>query len=239
MRLSPIITGCEVTDDGNGSKYNQSLKRVLVHSANISTSLVDRRTLLAGAGIALTSSVVGCLGGDGASGDNGSADDDDTPSDESIAMNLSLTSEDDDLGSLAFEIEMIDEQFTETQFPTLTIAVTNTGDESVTWGYGGSVQDLPVPQGVLSTPSGLVIGRNGNVEAQLVDTDEGCARVEYFAKDGGIVDVTVEPNETIEETYGISGIESGLDDMCPSPDTYRFEHDYGDQGEWGFEVTVE
>lgn len=197
---------------------------------------MDRRTLLAGAGIALTSSVVGCLGGDDTSGDNGNVEDDDPSSIESRAMNL--TSVDDALGSLAFEIEMIDEQFTETQFPTLNIAVSNTGDENVTWEYGGSVQDLPVPQGVLSSPGGLVIGRDGNVEAQLMDTDNGCARVEYFAKDGGIVDVTLKPNETIEETYSISGIESDLEEVCPPSDAYRFEHEYGDQGEWGFEVTL-
>ena len=206
---------------------------------------INRRRLLAGLLSAGTLGLSGCIGdtsrepGEGSS-DDGDGDRNGGSDDDSVAMTLTLVKSDDDPGPLAFAIDVRDDQLTKTSFPTVDISVENVGDERVEWGYGGSVQDLPVPQGRDdSDPEGLVIGSEGNVERQLMDDEDGCARVEYFDVDDGWVDVALDPGDEIGETYGISGIDSRLEEECPPPGTYRFEFEFGDHGDWGFELRLD
>lgn len=98
--------------------------------------------------------------------------------------------------------------------------------------------EIPFPQGIGSEPAGLVSGRATSVEAQLVDADEGCVRVPFFDRDDAQMEARLEPNESVEETYGIAGNEGALDELCPEPDTYRFEFTYDDHGTWGFEIEL-
>lgn len=189
---------------------------------------------MAGSGLSLTA---GCLGDTTERGD--SNDEDDSDDDVNLAeMTMTLVSIDDDLDSLSFEIEVLETQLTGTNFPTMEIAVTNTGDETASWFYGGSSTDIPFPQGIGSDPGGLVSGRDSNVEAQLVDVDDGCARVEYFDRDDAQMEAGLDAGDTYDETYGIAGSDSSLEGVCPDVGTYRFEFSYDDHGSWGFEIEL-
>jgi hypothetical protein len=47
------------------------------------------------------------------------------------------------------------------------------------------------------------------------------------------------PTERIGDRYVAAGIDSELGGGCPSPGSYRMKYDYGEYGEWGFDVGLD
>ena len=155
-------------------------------------------------------------------------------------MRLSLTGVDDGPEPLSFEVTVSDGQLSTTNVPMVEIAVENTGDETVSWSYAGSVSDLPFPQGVHdSETGGIVLGLREEVRAQLMDVSGGCARVDQFARADAIESTALEANDRVERPYAIAGVGGELSGTCPPPDEYRMERELGDVGIVGFEFDVE
>lgn len=155
-------------------------------------------------------------------------------------MSLSLTSVDTAPEPLSFEVSVSNDQLSTTDVPIVEIAVKNTGDETVNWSYAGGVSGLPFPQGVHdSDTSGLVIGLEDEVQAQLIEASGGCARVDQFIRADGIQNTVLEAGEQTERSYAIVGVDGELNGNCPPPGDYRMEEDIGEYGMLGFNFTVE
>lgn len=155
-------------------------------------------------------------------------------------MSLSLISVDNDPEPLSFEVTVSNDQLSTTEVPIVEIAVKNTGDETVSWSYGGGVSDLPFPQGVHdSDTGGLVIGLEDEVRAQLIDASSGCARVDQFVQADGIKNTVLNAGEQTKRSYAIAGVAGELNSTCPDPGEYRMKHEWGDFGMWGFNFTLE
>jgi len=150
------------------------------------------------------------------------------------SMALSLESVADDLEGLSFNTDVISNKLSETEVPTLGIAVENTGTERATWTQAQS--EFAFPQRYVDGSIG--IGLKKEVTARLLDED-GCARMEDgIARDDVTVTTQLDPGDSIEQRYAIAGVSNELADPCPSPGTYRVGYVYGDHGEWGFEFEL-
>lgn len=185
---------------------------------------MERRHFLIGFGSLWTVALTGCIGNVTGSG----------------SRTLTLTTVDDAPEPLSFEVSVSETELSSEKTPTLEISAENTGGDSVSWSYAGQTSDLPFPQAVhdLST-SGLVIGLQDEVQAQLMDVSTGCSRVDSFVSADGIQTTTLAPNDRIEETYAIAGVNQELSDNCPETGTYRMEYEMSDFGTWGFEYKLE
>ena len=212
---------------------------------------IGRRTLLTAiAGASLTGQA-GCIGDrtqssdddgggndnptDDRNADNGENGDENTSDDnDTTARRLSLTSVDENLGPLSFDIDLINEEWSDTEMPTLDIAVKNWGDETVTWTQAEA--EFAFPQ--RHVDDGIGIGLESEVTAGLLDRD-GCVRMDYgVGRDDVVVTTELEPGDSIEQRYAIAGVDKDLIEACPSPGTYRAEYVYGDLGEWGFDFEL-
>lgn len=195
---------------------------------------MKRRKFLAGLGSTAIVAVSGCISGiTDASGPhtNGSGE---------VPMRFSLTSVDNVSGPLSFEVTVSNDQLSTTEVPIVEIAVKNTGNETVSWSYGGGVSNLPFPQGVHdSETGGLVIGLEEEVRAQLIDASSGCARVNQFTQADAIKNTTLEANKQTKKSYAIAGVAGELSGNCPPPGDYRMEEDIGEYGTLGFNFTLE
>ena len=205
-----------------------------------------RRTLLTAIAGASLSVTAGCLGDTIPSGDNddvgadnsgddvttnngGNGDENNSKANETTARRLSLVSVDNDPFPLSFDIEVITEEWSDTEVPTLDIAVDNLGNETTTWTQSGS--EFAFPQ--RHVEDGIGIGLQSEVTPGLLDRD-GCARMEYgVGRDDVVVTTELAPGDSIEQRYAIAGVDSDLDEACPPSGTYRAEYVYGDLGEWG------
>lgn len=195
--------------------------------------MTTRRTLLAAitwSGMAVTA---GCLG-DQQDDTDAPADDGGSSSNENTNRVVSIESVDDDPEFLSFEIDIIRSEWTDTEVPTLDIAVENTGDGTATWTQAGSEFAFPKR----SIADGMSIGLVEEVTGGLLD-GEGCARIERgIGRDHVEVTTELEPGDSIDQRYAIAGVDEALDGICPSPGTYRADYEYGDHGEWGFEFEL-
>ena len=155
-------------------------------------------------------------------------------------MHLSLTGVDDAPEPLSFEVTVSNDQLSTTDLPIVEVAVQNTGDETVSWSYGGGVSNLPFPQGVHDSKSGvIVLGLEEEVRAQLLDVSGGCARVDQFTHADAIKNTTLEANNQVKRSYALAGVGGELSGNCPAHGEYRMEHDLGDVGMVGFEFKLE
>ncbi|ELY54142.1 hypothetical protein C491_20162 [Natronococcus amylolyticus DSM 10524] len=184
---------------------------------------MNRRTVLAGVGTALGLSASGCLG---------EATDATDASDPE--MTLSLGSMDDDIDPLSFEIESLEEGLSETDVPTLEIAVENVGDEPATWTQSQS--EFAFPQRRVTDE--LEIGLADEVDAALLD-EEGCARLERrIARNDVEVETVLEPGDAIKQRCAVAPVDEELTDSCPDRGTYRTAHEYDEHGTWGVRARV-
>lgn len=155
-------------------------------------------------------------------------------------MNLSLISVDTAPEPLSFEATVSNDQLSTTGVPIVEITAKNTGDETVSWSYGGGVSNLPFPQGVHDSEiGGLVIGLENEVRAQLIDASSGCARVDQFTQADAIKNTTLEAGEQTKKSYAIAGVGGELHGNCPAPGEYRMEYDFGEFDTWGFDFKLE
>ncbi|WP_293032163.1 hypothetical protein [Natronococcus sp.] len=184
---------------------------------------MNRRTVLAGVGSVVGLSASGCLGG--------ATDAHETDPE----MTLSIASVDDDPEPLSFGIEPVEEALSETDVPTLDIAVENEGDEPATWTQSQSEFAFPQRQ----VTDELEVGLEDEVAAAVLD-DGGCARIERgIARDDVKVETVLEPGDAIEQRYAVAPVDEELGDSCPEPGTYRVAHEYGEHGTWGFELELQ
>lgn len=192
---------------------------------------MNRRAALVcicGATIPLTA---GCLGTNETPGES----DPNESGETSSSMTLSLESVADDLEGLSFSIAVISEELSETEVPTLGIAVENTGTERAMWTQAQS--EFAFPQRYVD--DSIEIGLKREVTARLLDED-GCARMEDgIARDDVTVTTQLDPGDSIEQRYAIAGVSNELADPCPATGTYQVEYVYGDHGQWGFEFELE
>lgn len=193
---------------------------------------MNRRKFLIGVGGTGIAGLSGCISAiTDASGPNGSGE---------SPMRLSLTNVDDAPETLSFEVTVSNDQLSTTDVPIVEITVKNTGDETVSWSYGGGVSNLPFPQGVHdSKTGGLVLGLEEEVRAQLIDASSGCARVDQFTQADAIKNTTLEAGEQTKRSYAIAGVGGELSGNCPPPGDYRMEEDIGEYGTLGFNFTLE
>ena len=155
-------------------------------------------------------------------------------------MHLSLTDVDDAPEPSSFEVTVSNDQLSTTELPIVEIAVKNTGDETVSWSYGGGVSNLPFPQGVHdSATGGVILGLEEEVRAQLMDVSSGCARVDQFTQADAIKNTTLEANTQVKRSYAIAGVAGELSGNCPPSGEYRMEYELGDFGMVGFEFKLE
>ncbi|MDG5818527.1 hypothetical protein [Natronococcus sp. A-GB7] len=179
---------------------------------------MNRRQLLASAGLGLSPAITGCtaLG--------------------QTELTLVLVSTNDDLDILSFDIEVIEDTLSDDSFPTLDISVENGSEETAAWEQAGN--DFAFP-GRSVAGGGLVIGLEGEIETQLLEGG-GCARVERgIGRDDVLITTDLEPGESIEQRYGIAGSDYELDERCPEPGIYRTTYKYGDHGSWAFRFELE
>lgn len=194
---------------------------------------MNRRRVLVGIGGSAIVAASGCLERVMDSGSNGDASDDPEP------LGFSLRSVDSAPEPLSFEITVSNDQLTVTAMPELEIAVENTGTDSVSWSYAGGVSNLPLQQGIHDSEAGaLVIGLTKEVESQLLDVSDGCARVDQFLRADAIKNTALESGDRIQESYAIVGVERNLEGTCPTPGEYRLEQDLGEYGTWGFDFEL-
>ena len=192
---------------------------------------MNRRTALVYICSATISLTAGCLG----TNETPSESDLNESGETSSSMALSLESVADDLEGLSFNIDVISDKLSETEVPTLGIAVENTGNERATWTQAQS--EFAFPQRYIN--DGIEIGLKEEVTARLLEED-GCARMEDgVARDDVAVTTRLDPGDSIEQRYAIAGVSNELADPCPSPGTYRVGYVYGDHGKWGFEFELE
>lgn len=195
---------------------------------------MNRRKLLAGVGSTAIVATSGCISAiTDASGlnTNGSGE---------SPMSLSLISVDSAPEPLSFEVTVSDHQLSTTEVPIVEITVKNTGDETVSWSYGGGVSNLPFPQGVHDAETGgLVIGLEDEVRAQLIEASSGCARVDQFVQADAIKNTELKASEQTKKSYAIAGVGGELSGNCPPPGEYRMEEQIGDYGTLGFNFTLE
>ena len=173
---------------------------------------MDRRKFLVGVGSTGIVGLSGCINAiTDASGPN-------TNGSGESPMHLSLTSVDDAPEPLSFEVTVSNDQLSTRDVPIVEIAVENTGNETVSWSYGGGVSNLPFPQGVHNSEiGGIVIGLEEEVRAQLMDISGGCARVDQFTQADAIKNTTLEANNQIKRSYAIAGVGGELSGNCPPP----------------------
>ena len=197
---------------------------------------MNRRALLAG--IAVTGVISGCVATENIPGQGGDseANEGDEPVD---SMTLRLDSVDEHLESLAFEVELIADQLSSTEMPLMDIRVENTDDSSVEWedtetkfAFGGVNS---------STPPGLLTSTESKMHnAGELTSDDGCLRSIGVTLDSITYNTSLSPGQSIDQRYAIAAHKDHVDDnLCPRPDTYRMESTYGDEGVWGFNVSLE
>lgn len=164
----------------------------------------------------------------------------------SSGMHLSLVSTDEGPGTLAFDVEMVENRLASSTLPLVDITVENTGEEPETWLFaptGVSVFEIVFPcTGV--TPDKLIIGFEQEVSSLLTDKDS-CARTEGEIRRGQApTEAELAPGRSLEQRYAIAGKSQTLDSPCPPADTYRTECVYLDSdpieayGRWGFEFEL-
>jgi len=153
------------------------------------------------------------------------------------ALTLCLESIDEAVSPLSFDVDVINDQLTETDVPVLEIRVANTGTETATWTQ--AMDEFAFPART-TEPGYLAIGLEEEIEMQAVDGGE-CVRVERgIGRDDVAITTELAPGDSLEQRYGIAGDERGLDGrQCPPDETYRTEYRYGDHGTWGFEFTLQ
>ena len=195
---------------------------------------MNRRKVLVGVGSTGILGLSGCINAlTGASDPNANG------SGES-PMHLSLTSVDDAPKPLSFEVTVSNDQLSTTDVPIVEITVKNTGDETVSWSYGGGVSNLPFPQGVHDPATGgVILGLEEEVRAQLMDISSGCARVDQFTQADAIKNTTLEANTQVKRSYAIAGVAGELSGNCPPSGEYRMEYELGDFGMVRFEFKLE
>lgn len=188
---------------------------------------MNRRKLLSIASGSNVALIIGCVGNE----QNGEETNDVQQEEKRF---LSLYSVDENLEMLSFNIDFIEQELSERKMPRLHIAVENKGDEIVSWEQSGYDYAFP---GISTEPPGLAIGYEDTVSHLVLD-EPGCLRVIGIEKDSVIVETKLEPNEKIDDIYGVVGSESRLEGTCPSPGVYRSEWEYEEYGVWGFEIEV-
>jgi len=201
---------------------------------------MNRRAILACASAGLAGGLGGCLNESSPSREESSPE---TASsdDANPGMRLSLTSVDDGPGALAFEVDVVEDQFTSSRMPLLDIAVENTGDETATWLHAPAVGEdfdeivFPCQH---ATPEKIVIGFEAEVLRLLVD-DAGCVRTETELDRGDSpLEAELAPGDTRKQRYAIAGFEPKLTDVCPPDESYRIDCPYEDHGRWGFDIEL-
>ncbi len=198
---------------------------------------MDRRTCLGSIALSGILSLCGCLGditdgGHEPDMSNGNSKDSNNGNHE---MNLSIVDIDDGLDPLSFELDQISSILSEDDVPWIDIRVENTGNSTVSWLQAETDFAFPATS---TTPLGLAIGSERKIEGMLKD-EKGCNRVDGIPKDDISVETVIEPEEYLQDRYGIVTDSRNIDDLCPPPDTYRTEYTYDDLGTWGFDISLQ
>lgn len=199
---------------------------------------MNRRTILASSGVILGGALAGCTGiKENLSNSDTSPTDgekEDTEGDKSMLFSIGAVKPNPD--PLAGEITVISGRLDASEFPRVKIAIENRGNEPMTWEDSSPESVFPP---VLPTPSGgLQFGKAENFTDRLMDA-EGCARTETRLKRDAIArETTLEAGESMEEEYGLVGVDSELEHGCPEPGTYELSYEYDDIGTWGFEFRL-
>lgn len=203
---------------------------------------VKRRTVLGGVGLALSPSLVGCLGDAAADKPN---DGDGSEPTDAFARTVSIAAVDSvpEAAPVAFEIEMLEKRISETGTAVLEITSANTGDapRTIVPYYKGRSADAGDPGIVLyalTAPDGPPEDDAPECIADPKPTRDSI----NFTEEGYVPEV--QPGETLTEEYVVADDPSV--DGCVPPGEYRFEREHlfdradGETVEftWGFTLRV-
>lgn len=192
---------------------------------------MNRRTVLASTGTALTVPLSGCLGSLGWG----------STADARIVEDIRL---DDHPGPLSYDITLQEDRLAEESLPSLDITVENVGDEPVTL-RGINRPDAIFKTSTPSVPDDVLVLQDDVEwldEHELWVGESGCRR-----SDEGTLRVSIlrymelEPGETATEQFFMFANSRAIDSQCPPADTYRFETWYPDNEAWdgwGFEFDL-
>ena len=76
------------------------------------------------------------------------------------------------------------------------------------------------------------------MEEVLLD-EQGCLKTGGVFRDDIVVETTLEPDESLTQTYMFAVNANVVESGCPPAGTYRIESEYNDHGTWGFEIALE